>query len=137
MGSEICPMNVGFSGARTMRTETREARRHVRHELAACAWLRFPGDNELRGFVSVDLSREGARFTSLGPVEPGMRVLVHQQLGTQAGTIECKARVSWCRLMDDGLYHFGVRFVDLCELESEQLARALDETVRTPVLAAV
>ena len=120
-----------------MRTETKEARRHVRHELAARAWLRFPGDNELRGFVSVDLSREGARCTSLGPVEPGMRVLVHQQLGTQAGTIECKARVSWCRLMDDGLYHFGARFVDLWELEVEQLVRALDKTARTPALAAV
>jgi len=109
----------------------------VRHELATCAWLRFPGDNELRGFVSVDLSREGARFASLRPVEPGMRVLVHQQLGTQAACIECKARVSWCRLMGDGLYHFGARFVDLWELEADQLVQALDETPCAPALAAV
>ena len=149
--------NVGVPGTRTMKTETNEAsfqhtgvclsrerkrrrflhRRHARHELATCAWLRFPSDNGSRGVVSVDLSREGARFTALGPVEPGTRVLVYQQLGAQAGTIECKARVCWCRLMDDGLYHFGARFVDLCDLEADQLARTLDETVRPPALAAV
>jgi len=129
--------NVDVSGTGTMKTETNEARRHARHELATCAWLRFPGDNGSHGVVSVDLSREGARFTALGPVEPGTRVLVYQQLGGQAGTIECKARVCWCRLMDDGLYHFGARFVDLCELEAEQLTRTLDETVRPPALAAV
>ncbi len=129
--------SVGSLGTRTMNTETREARRHARHELATCAWLRFPGDNESRGVVSVDLSREGARFTALGLVEPGTPVLVHQQLGTQAGTIECKARVCWCRLMGDGLYHFGARFVDLCELEAGQLARTLEAPVRAPVLAAV
>jgi len=118
-----------------MNDETRDRRRHTRVPAKACAWLRFQNENALWGTMCVDLAREGARFSALRPVTRGSMVLLQLQLRSNAPAMECKSRVCWSRLMPDGLYSFGVRFLDLTEDELERLGGFLQESGE-PALAA-
>jgi hypothetical protein len=72
----------------------------------------------------------------MGPVEAGRSVLAYVQLRPGGLYLECKAAVCWSQRMADGLHHFGVRFLDLCELEREQLAGFLAHRHSRPILAA-
>ncbi|GMU93270.1 MAG: hypothetical protein AMXMBFR4_23280 [Candidatus Hydrogenedentota bacterium] len=101
-------------------------RRHTRHNVSIAAWLEFENDSVYRGTVSTDLGIEGARFSSLTPVEVGQRVLVRMQLGHTSNVIECKGRVCWSQPMPNRLYDFGVRFVDLDEEECSRLQSFLE-----------
>jgi len=93
--------------------------------VAACAWLRFREETSDRSTVTVDLAEEGARFSSLSPVRVGAPLLLHIQCDTSGAALECKGKVIWSRLNANGLYHFGVRFVDLCAEERQRLSRAV------------
>jgi hypothetical protein len=83
------------------------------------------------------MSQEGARFSALEAVAVGTSLLVDLQLQPNGCVIECKGRVCWTQLKENGLHHFGVRFIDLSEEETDQLARFLEETRPEPALAAV
>jgi hypothetical protein len=98
-----------------------EARRERRHPLNICAWLRFKSDEASHGAVTLDLSAEGARFGTVNPLDCGEPVMVHLQLTPNAYPIECKGRVCWSERMQDGLYNFGLRFLDLRDDEREEL----------------
>lgn len=118
-------------------TQHQEARRHNRHKVAVCAWLDFYHENTTRGTVSEDLSLEGARFSSMRPVNVGERVLVRMQLDRAGTPIECKGRVCWTASQPNRLHTFGVRFVDLSEDERGNLSTYFDGNRYPTVCAAV
>ncbi|MBN2310880.1 MAG: PilZ domain-containing protein [Candidatus Hydrogenedentes bacterium] len=120
-----------------MRELGAELRRHPRQQRAVCGWLQFSDENVVRGMVTVNISQEGARFATLRPVLPAERVLVSLQLTPTGPAVECKGRVCWVREMDNGLRHFGVRFVDLHEDESAALAQFLEEKESQSTMTAV
>jgi len=106
--------------------------------MGASAWLRFAGERDARGTVSLDLSKQGAQFSGIRPAEDGTPVLVHLQLASGSPVIECKGRVCWSRLMPNGLHNFGVRFLDLLDDEAALIERFLSGGPRLlPRLAAV
>ena len=124
------------TGVRSMVLLTDNKRRHRRFAVPACTWLQFRNERAACATVSIDLSEEGARYCAIGPVEPGRPVLAHVQLRPGGLYLECKAAVCWSEKMDDGLHHFGLRFLDLSELEREQLAEFLAHGHSRPILAA-
>lgn len=119
------------------RTQHQEARRHCRHRVAVCAWLDFHHEKTTRGTVSEDLSLEGARFSSMRPVNVGDGVLIRMQLDRTVGAIECKGRVCWTASQPNRLHTFGVRFVDLSEDERGSLSNYFDGNHHPTVCAAV
>lgn len=114
-----------------------DKRRHVRRPLSLCAWLEFGHTTGRHGMRTHDVSLEGARFASARPIKSGAKALLHMQLGSRARAIECKARVCWTRVMEDGLCHFGVRFVDLEHEEELDLTQFLDSSLPPLTLSAV
>jgi PilZ domain len=134
-GTRWVPGVHGF-GVKVMDDETREKRRYARVSAKACAWLQFQNESTLWGTVCVDLARAGARFSALRPVTRGSMVMIQLQLRPNAPAMECKSRICWSRLMPDGLYSFGVRFLDLTEDEGDRLAGFL-KTAGGPALATV
>ncbi|MBN2312135.1 MAG: PilZ domain-containing protein [Candidatus Hydrogenedentes bacterium] len=120
-----------------MVTTVQEQRRQKRYTRPVCAWLMFRHEPSAIGTVSVDVSLEGGRFCALEPVAAGTPVLVYLQLRPGTFSVECKGRVCWSRQMADGLEHFGVRFLDLSEPETEELAAFLAPGRTIPVMAAV
>ncbi len=105
----------------TVNTLTQDRRRHDRVETPVCAWVSFRKGAASYCTLTVDLAEEGARFSALRRVDAGEQVLVFLQLGPT--TIECKGKVCWSGLADNGLWEFGVRFLDLREHERDRLAR--------------
>lgn len=105
-------------------------RRHPRHPIAVCAWLRFRDEDTARCTRSCDLAREGARFVALRPVRAAEPVILSLSLsGTRS--MECKAVVCWSRRIPNGMFEFGVRFLDLRDEEYEQLDAALASAEQT------
>ncbi len=100
-----------------------DKRRYPRIEDAVCAWLLFRQDRAAYGTLTMDLGLEGARFSTLRKVNTGENVLISLQL--PAASIECKGRVCWTQLTPNGLFCFGVRFLDLREAERDHLGRYL------------
>lgn len=113
-------------GVRTMSCVATEKRRFARVEDPVCTWLSFRKDNAAYGTLTLDLGAEGARFSTLRNVQIGEHVLVTLQL--PASSIECKGRVCWSKQTPEGLFSFGVRFLDLREGERDALGRHVDKT---------
>ena len=124
-------------GIRVMGIRKGDRRRHARVRAHVCSWLQFQDDPVPWGMVCLDLSEEGAQFSAVRPMAFGASVLIHLQLEPFAGTLECKAKVCWTTLMSNGLYHFGIRFMDLSQGERDDLSRLVAERQRTAVFAAV
>lgn len=104
---------------------TPDQRRHGRPKLSISAWLRFKDELAQWGTVTVDIGKEGARFSTLKHVSMGEHVLLTVQLEPTTQSIECKGQVCWSRCSQDGRCEFGVRFIDLNEEERESLERFL------------
>jgi hypothetical protein len=94
---------------------------HDRADAPVCAWVSFRKDSASYSTLTVDLAAGGARFSALRRVDVGEQVLVFLQLAS-AG-IECKGKVCWSGIADNGLWEFGVRFLDLQEIERDRLTR--------------
>jgi c-di-GMP-binding flagellar brake protein YcgR len=114
-----------------------ERRRHIRHRIETAVWLYEPRENRPSPMRSADLSLSGIRLTWLRPLVSGTPLLVRLQLGESGLAIECKGRVRWCAPLTNGLYHFGVRFLDMTEDERDQLEGFISVTKARSVLAAV
>ncbi|MFO7973899.1 MAG: PilZ domain-containing protein [Candidatus Hydrogenedentota bacterium] len=114
-----------------------ERRRHIRHAIEIATWLYEPRERRPLLMRSADLSLSGVRLTWLRPLLAGTPLLVCLQLGENGPAIECKGHVCWCALLKNGLHHFGVRFLDITEDESQQLEEFLRVSKARPVLAAV
>ncbi len=69
--------------------------------------------------LAVDVSADGAQFSTLKPVRPGDLVLVTMQV--KPGGLQCKGKVCWSSLIPNGQHCFGVHFVDLTDEEREHL----------------
>lgn len=102
-----------------------ERRRYERVEEPVCTWLSFRTDSAAYGTLTVDVGMEGARFETHHCVAVGEHTLINLQL--PSSSIECKGRVCWARRGEDGLFSFGVRFLDLREVERDWLGRHLSQ----------
>jgi hypothetical protein len=111
-----------------MHTPATRQRRHVREAMSVTAWLRFRSDRVPRTVSSLDTSVEGARFASVTPLPEGARVLVALQAQPGDPVLECKGKVCWCLRKSNGLYEYGVRFMDLGLDEQGSLALCLSHT---------
>jgi len=98
-----------------------DKRRFARVDGPICTWLAFRKDFRAYGTLTVDLGIEGAQFRTNRSVTVGEQVLVTLQL--PSANIECKGRVCWTQPAPDGQQAFGVRFLDLREVERENLNR--------------
>jgi len=96
-------------------------RRYQREKVRVWTWMVLSRDGMPRVTRTIDLTPEGAQFSSVLPVDPYLVVLLRFQLEEPPVALECKGRVCWSRMMDDGLYHYGVRFVDLSDDERDML----------------
>lgn len=108
-----------------MKSTAQERRRHQRIGEAVCAWLSFRKDGAAYGSLTMDLGPEGAQFSALRSVDVGEHVMVHLQL--PSSDIECKGKVCWVGPAAQGSSSFGVRFMDLREVERERLGRFLQK----------
>lgn len=131
-------MYAGCANAPEFRNakRTMERRRHIRHGIEISAWLYEPREGHPSPMRSGDLSLLGVRLTWLRPLPAGTSLLVRLQLGENGTAIECKGRVCWCAPLKNGLYHFGVRFLDMTEDEREEMEEFIRITKARPVLAA-
>ena len=112
-----------------MELHTEEKRRFCRIEETICAWVTFRKDSAAYGTLTMDLGMEGARFSTLKDVCAGDHVLVFLQLPNMS--IECKGKVCWTETRGDGMSDFGVRFLDLRDVEREYLGRYLHQSTTT------
>jgi len=110
----------------------KEKRRFVRIEEGVCAWLQFRQEGAAYGTLTVDLGSEGARFSTLRQVNVGEMLLVCLQLPT--ASLECKGRICWVSPEVGGQLHFGVRFLDLREVEQEHITRHISERIAAQVV---
>jgi hypothetical protein len=104
-----------------MSGKTHERRREPRVNVALGARVRFSSHDVEQSAVTVDLSPEGALLRSARAAAPGQGVLLELQLDAFSAPIECKARVTWAARLSNGIYSFGVRFLDLRYEEAETL----------------
>ena len=116
----------------------RERRRHERIEEAVCAWLSFRRDGAAYGALTMDIGQEGAQFSTTRNVDVGEHVMVHLQLPSTS--VECRGQICWVAPSPRGQMNFGVRFVDLQEIERDRLGRFINrasflntDTVAIPV----
>jgi len=100
-------------------------RRHQRKNVNVLAWSLLSLDAGPHVTETIDLASEGARLTSAHPVESYSIVLLRLRLEDSTTTIECKGRICWCESVDSGVYHYGVRFLDLSDDERELLEKYL------------
>ena len=114
-----------------------ERRRHIRRNVETSVWLYQPSDGRPSIMRSADLSLSGMRLTWLRPVMRGQPLLLRLHLGANGPAIECKGRVCWCEQLANGMYRFGVRFLDLADDETAQMEEFFSVTKAGPVLAAV
>jgi c-di-GMP-binding flagellar brake protein YcgR len=104
-----------------MKPQGEERRRFPRAARPVCGWLSFRNSEAPYGTLTMDLSASGARFSALRRVHVGEPILLSLQLPRVS--IECKGCVVWAELAPNGLYCFGVRFLDLREPERDHLRR--------------
>ena len=97
-----------------------DRRRFSRAKRTVCAWISRRNNTSEYGTLSVNLGADGASFCALSKMEAGERILLTLQM--RSISIECKARVVWASVRPDGLYHFGVRFLDLSAAERRVIA---------------
>ena len=115
-------------------TPQTDRRRHPRADARVGAWLSFHSETAARGATTRDLSLEGAQFTTRRKLDTGTPVLIALDLRADIGPLECKGRVVWIRPNPDGSYHFGLRFVDLQDSETESIRAFIDGRRREPAL---
>jgi len=118
--------SIGVGSVKSVYIET-ERRRYERVEEPVCTWLSFRTDSAAYGTLTVDVGMEGARFETHRRVAVGEHTLINLQL--PSSSIECKGRVCWACRGEDGLFSFGVRFLDLREVERDWLGRHLNQCV--------
>lgn len=104
----------------------RNKRRYPRCRMSAYAWLQPNHAEPGHPTTTHNLSCEGAMFSDLRPVKVGEPMLLSLYLGQGHPPLECRAQVCWMRLMPNGLYHYGVRFIDLKDGEIHRI----NETVQ-------
>jgi len=109
-----------------------EKRRFFRVEEAVCAWLQFRKDGAAYGTLTVDLGIEGARFSTPKGVAVGDMLLISLQL--PKCSIECKGKICWSRVDENGMLSFGVRFLDLRETEREHLTHYVNQSIMAQVV---
>jgi Tfp pilus assembly protein PilZ len=107
-----------------MVTQQRGTRRHPRATVPLQASLLFKDAPEMT-IRARDLAEEGASFRTAQEVEMGTPVLLRLEVPGEPSAIECKGRVCWNRLDSKDLHRFGVRFLDLSDLERLRLRRAV------------
>jgi hypothetical protein len=90
--------------------------------------LSFQRDRAAYGTLTVDIGMGGARFSALRRVATDEPVLVHLQLPSV--NIECKGKVCWSSPDPNGLHSFGVRFLDLSEIERDHLQRFIGQATQ-------
>ena len=118
--------SIGVGSVKSVCIET-ERRRYERVEEPVCTWLSFRTDSAAYGTLTVDIGMEGARFETHRHVQVGEHTIINLQL--PSNSIECKGRVCWTCRGEDGLFSFGVRFLDLREAEHDWLGRHLNQCV--------
>lgn len=109
-----------------------EKRRSARVEENVCAWLQFRKDGAAYGTLTVDLGMDGARFSTLKQVTVGEMLLISLQL--PSASLECKGRICWVNSEDAGQLNFGVRFLDLRDVERERISRHVHQLVSAQVV---
>jgi len=124
----VLPSNARANRYNTVNVIAQDKRRHDRTDAPVCAWVSFRKDNSAYSTLTVDLAEQGARFSALRRVDVGEQVLVFLQLASMG--IECKGKVCWSGIADNGLWEFGVRFLDLQESERSRLARWIAQQTR-------
>lgn len=113
-----------------------ERRRNPRVAVPVCAWLQ-QRETAVFSTTAADVSAGGARFFAVRPKKQGDAILVFLQLKTNESPLECKGRICWCERGPNGLYAYGVRFVDLSACEQAQIAEFVAEVQARATLTAV
>ncbi len=143
LGSTLTPLwrprkpSVPFGVSSSMEIKQNDNRRYIRKPVPICAWLEFREEHSTRAMRSLDLSAQGARFSTIRPVAKDDLVMVRLEVRPGAPAVECKGRVCWAEPLEDQITEFGVRFLDLVEDERAQIRRAMREDASQQPLATI